>query len=327
MEVLSRLGVADAVEGSGTPIEHAELSDYKAGLLQRADTSLKGGFATIAIHRAALQNALLSSVPMGCVQLGRSCTGVEVREDSVLASFAEGESFEAVGVIGADGLSSTVRRCLFPEVTPRYSGQTSWRAVLEYELPAKFDRISAEIWAPGRRFGFSSIGGGRTYWYATVDSAAGVRVPADEAKRQLASLYREFSEPVPSIVARTDAATLIQTDLSDLPPDAPWTSGRVALLGDAAHGATPNLGQGGAQAIEDAWAIAEQLANHDDIREAFARYEKSRRAKAAMVIRRARQIGRLAHMRNPVARFIRNTALRMTPASYAQREIDKLYRV
>jgi 2-polyprenyl-6-methoxyphenol hydroxylase-like FAD-dependent oxidoreductase len=243
----------------------------------------------------------------------------------VLVRFADGQTFEASAVIGADGLASSVRASLFPEVQPNYSGQTSWRGVVDYELPQPFNRVSAEIWAPERRFGFSSIGGRRTYWYATADAPAGTRLSADDAKRKLTSLFTEFAPPVPSLIAETPGEAMIQTDLSDLDPETQWTSGRIALLGDAAHATTPNLGQGGAQAIEDAWVIADQIARRDRIEDAFAEYERRRRPKASMLIRRARQMGRMAHLGSTGARLMRNMLVRQTPASITRRELEKIY--
>jgi 2-polyprenyl-6-methoxyphenol hydroxylase-like FAD-dependent oxidoreductase len=97
------------------------------------------------------------------------------------------------------------------------------------------------------------------------------------------------------------------------------------LLGDAAHGTTPNLGQGGAQAVEDAWVIAEQIAAHDRSEDAFAAYEQVRRRKASMIIKRARQLGRVGHLRNPLGRALRNLAVRLTPANITRRELSRIY--
>jgi 2-polyprenyl-6-methoxyphenol hydroxylase-like FAD-dependent oxidoreductase len=325
LEVLARLGAAQAVKEAGTPIEIAELSDYRAGVLQRAETRSSLGHATVAIHRGALQKLLAERVPRESLCLGRQCSGVEAKDGAVLVRFADGQTFEASAVIGADGLASSVRASLFPEVQPNYSGQTSWRGVVDYELPQPFNRVSAEIWAPERRFGFSSIGGRRTYWYATADAPAGTRLSADDAKRKLTSLFTEFAPPVPSLIAETPGEAMIQTDLSDLDPETQWTSGRIALLGDAAHATTPNLGQGGAQAIEDAWVIADQIARRDRIEDAFAEYERRRRPKASMLIRRARQMGRMAHLGSTGARLMRNMLVRQTPASITRRELEKIY--
>jgi 2-polyprenyl-6-methoxyphenol hydroxylase-like FAD-dependent oxidoreductase len=99
------------------------------------------------------------------------------------------------------------------------------------------------------------------------------------------------------------------------------------LLGDAAHATTPNLGQGGCQAIEDGWALAEQLATHTDPARAFAAYERVRKPKAERIVRTARLLGDIAHLRGGLPRALRDAALRATPASVASRQSEWIYRV
>src|SRR6185436_7867152 len=123
---------------------------------------------------------------------------------------------------------------------------------------------------------------------------------------RLATLVEPFPAPVPPLIAATDAARITRTDLTDLAPIERWHRGRVALLGDAAHATTPNLGQGGAQAIEDAWVLADRLAAHDTPEAAFADYERIRMPKARMVVNTSWRFGKMAHLANPLARAARN---------------------
>ena len=101
----------------------------------------------------------------------------------------------------------------------------------------------------------------------------------------------------------------------------------VALLGDAAPAATPNLGQGAAQAIEDAFVLADQIDHSARLSDALQSYELIRQPKTRFIIERSRQIGRVAHVANPVGRAVRNLAVRFTPASVARRQMDFLYAI
>lgn len=328
MQVFDRLGIAADVQAAGQPIVTAEVYDRDAGLLGSMDIRAAArvfGFTNTALHRAALQQVLARHVGEDALQPGHELRGLEQLDDRVRLTFANGSTLDARLVVGADGARSTVRAHLFPHARLRYSGQTSYRAVTRHLLPAAFQEVSREIWGPGCRFGFSAIGQAGVYWYATRDAPEGETESAAEMKRRLAELARGFPEPVPELVATTDADAITRTDLHDLPPLRTWHDGRVVLLGDAAHATTPNLGQGGAQAVEDAYVLAEQLAAHADHAGAFAAYERVRMATAYRVVRVSRRLGRVAHIANPIGRRLRNLLLRSTPDAVVMRQMMDLY--
>jgi 2-polyprenyl-6-methoxyphenol hydroxylase-like FAD-dependent oxidoreductase len=328
LEVLDRLGVAQAVQRAGALLERAELLDYRRGVLQTIDLraiAQRYGFSTVAIHRARLHEALTAELAHGTLHLGKACQQIEQDSQAVRVQFADGSTAQGSLVVAADGVRSAVRRQLFPSAQLRYSGQSSYRAVVRAALPRELEKGGQEIWGRGCRFGFSSIGGGNVYWYATLDSPPGVKESIQQAKAQLQELFAPFPAPVQDLIAATKAELLIRTDIYDLRPLPAWYHGRVALLGDAAHATTPNLGQGGAQAIEDAWVLAESLARYPEPEQAFAAYQLLRQGKATMVVNRSWQMGKLAHLKNPLGRALRNTLMRAAPTSVGQKQFDALY--
>ena len=330
VQVLDRLGLAGAVAAGGRPTRVAELRDTRAGLLRRADMSYASDgriWPTIAIHRGRLQRILAEQLPPASIHTGKQCTGVEQDGDRATVRFADGSSTDADLVVGADGLRSAVRTSIVPDARLRYSGQTSWRGVAKYDLPAEMDGTGWEVWSAGARIGFSPIGHGEVYWYATMDAPEGGTDAPGSLAAKLAALAEPFPAPIPQIVAATDAARITRTDLTDLAPIASWHRGRVVLLGDAAHATTPNLGQGGAQAIEDAWVLADRLAAHGAVEPALADYERIRMPKARMVVNLSWRFGKMVHLSNPIARAARNLLSRAVPARIAQRQYDALYRL
>ncbi|HET7461399.1 MAG TPA: FAD-dependent monooxygenase [Longimicrobium sp.] len=330
MQVLARLGLAGAVTREGDPVRLVELRDAKAGVLQRADLSYaerEYGHPTVAIHRGRLQRVLANAAGRDTIRTGAQCTGVEQEGDRVVVRFADGAETAADVVIGADGLRSAVRESIFPGVPLRYSGQTAYRGVVRYDLPPELERMGWEVWSAGARVGFGAIGHGEVYWYLTMDAPAGGTDAPGTLRGKLDALAAPFPTPIPALIAATDPAHVIRTDLNDFAPIPRWHRGRVVLLGDAAHATTPNLGQGGAQAVEDAWVLVDRLASEPSPQAAFAAYQRIRMPKARMVVNTSWRFGKMVHLSNPLARAARNLLLRLTPESLARRQTDALYRL
>ncbi len=113
--------------------------------------------------------------------------------------------------------------------------------------------------------------------------------------------------------------------LEDLPQLARWTRGRLALLGDAADATTPNLGQGAAQALEDAAALVRAVAaTPADLPGALRDYETTRKARAELVVRRSRAVVRLADVHGLLAARLRDLAVRATPPAVTVRQLTPL---
>jgi 2-polyprenyl-6-methoxyphenol hydroxylase-like FAD-dependent oxidoreductase len=132
---------------------------------------------------------------------------------------------------------------MFPEIQLRYSGYTAWRGVVETENEAALG-LTSESWGIGARFGIVRVDRSHIYWFATSNQPAGERCTGEQRKEKLLSLFRDWHDPIHYLLDSTPAGSILQNDISDIPPFASWTQGRVTLLGDSAHPTTPNMGQG-----------------------------------------------------------------------------------
>jgi 2-polyprenyl-6-methoxyphenol hydroxylase-like FAD-dependent oxidoreductase len=328
MQVLERLGLAARVSEAGWPLQFVELRTASGTLLSTIklnEMTARYGHSIISILRADLVNILAKALAPQVLRLGSEFTHFTEESNQVRVHFRDGSEETADLLVGADGIHSRVREQMFPGVTLRYSGQTCFRGVSELALSEDLASTCREIWGGRNRFGFSAVGPRHVYWFAPQLSPQGVEDSIDLRMGHLLDSYREFPSPVPEILAATCAKDTIRTDLFDFPPISSWSRNNVVLLGDAAHAMTPNLGQGGAQAIEDAFVLAEQFEKAVSITEALDRYERIRMPRVKWIVNTAWSLGQVAHWQNPVARWARNSALRWMPSSLTVRQEDRLY--
>src|SRR5262249_45679107 len=138
---------------------------------------------------------------------------------------------------------------------------------------------------------------------------------AGQVKRQLLGVFGDWHEPIKELIEATDESKILRNDIYDIDPLPRWTDGRAALLGDAAHATTPNLGQGACQAIEDAVVLGKCLRADSNVVTALREYEARRIKRANMVVMRSRQIGVVGQWENPLACTLRDTAMRLMPQS------------
>ena len=329
MRVLDRLGLADAVSSRGVALDRLAVLTSGGRELQSVDGAEvrdRYGYATVSVLRADLHRALERALAPGTLHWGRRCTGVRADGPRPVVTFGQ-DAVEADLVVGADGVRSVVREAVAPGARLRYAGQTCTLGIARLGLPVPLARSARELWGGASRFGFSPVRPDAVYWFAPVSGppVGGTR-PVDRAHLDgLRRRYAGFADPVPALLEHSDPADAVQVDLQDLAPLPRWHRGRVVLVGDAAHAMTPNLGQGGAQSIEDAHALARALAAHPDPAVALARYEAARRPRATRVARTARWLGRAAHLRPRWARALRDGVLRATPERASRRQLDDLY--
>ncbi|MGA9748384.1 MAG: FAD-dependent monooxygenase [Nocardioides sp.] len=265
------------------------------------------------VDRTALHGVLLGALGPGSVQHGSSVRSVH--EDEVRLTDGRRVSGADV-VVGADGIRSTVRAG-WPHSPPiRYSGYVAWRAITR--RPFHLD-VVGETWGRGRRFGFAPLPDGRVYWFATANRAPDA--PATDGMGALTDLFGTWHHPIPDLLDATDSSSVQQLPIEELAhAPATFVRGRTALLGDAAHAMTPNLGQGANQALEDAATLSALLGRvagattpADAVAAALQRYDIVRTGRTAGIALQARRIGAVGQWSNPAATAIRDRAVRLTP--------------
>jgi 2-polyprenyl-6-methoxyphenol hydroxylase-like FAD-dependent oxidoreductase len=307
--VLEKLGVLPQVLASSIPTPRWDLLTPSGSSLASLHMA-KAGEQSVSTRRSDLQMALLSRVPPDSIRLGCSAEKAILHPDHVEVRLSDGSKLLASRVMVADGTHSAIRSQHWPDRGPRYRGYIGWRALVDH-VPAGWEtgRVT-ETWGRGRRFGIGHVGGGKTYWYASAN------VPAREAQlktplSQLQEDFRHWHSPIQDLLARTAPEALLQHPIADATPSWQWQkAGLLALLGDAAHPLTPNLGQGAAMALEDAWELAQCWPKAD----ALQRCESRRRLKLFRIWAASRWVGKMIQWENPVLCFIRDAQLKVLPS-------------
>lgn len=315
VRALQKLGLTDALQAIGTPCTRATIYSWQGTILSETpiDELLKKfKVASVGVHRADLQAVLLSMLAEGVVQPGTQCTGFTQNEKGVCAYFADGKEAWGDVLIGADGIHSVIRSQLFGQAKPRYAGYTAWRSVTSFQVEKEGEEF--ETWGRGKRFGFVPLNNGRVYWFATRNMPQGRGDGAMGRKGEVLDLFRGWHEPIEALIKATEESAILRNNIYDRKPLHHWGEGRITLLGDAAHPMTPNMGQGGCQAIEDALVLAVCLRNASNMEAALRAYEEKRIKRTAAIVKRSRTIGRVAQWENPLACSIRDALLKRTPS-------------
>ena len=289
--VLYHLGLGPELEATAVTPPKTEYRHYRTGQvifrMMTRDFREIYGAPYLRLHRWDLQHALitrLTETAAGALRLGSSVDRVEPGNGQVQLRFADGRSESADVVIAADGIRSTIREALFHPAPPVFAGFVAWRGLVDTrDLPPHL-RESAVAFGQGRHINRYLVRRGELLNFVAVAhrnewEAEGWMIPAP--RDEFLEEFSSFDEGTRTIISR--AAQVFKWGLFGRPWLEEWSSGRVVLLGDAAHPMLPFLGQGAANAIEDAMILARCLKSEATPEQAFALYQRTRapRARAA----------------------------------------------
>jgi 2-polyprenyl-6-methoxyphenol hydroxylase-like FAD-dependent oxidoreductase len=264
MRVLRRLGVGEAVVRAGAVLRRWSLAEARGDALFETDldTMWMGTDLTVGIARPRLHELLIDAARDVPCRLG-----VDVSE-------IDRDAFDLV--VGADGVHSAVRGS-----APAYSGAMVWRAVADWR-PSDADALAISV-GDGCFFGSFAIGPRATTAFGVVERAAFVD-PLAGRLRRLRERFAGFSGHVRGFLAALEHDAQVHVAAIETVELGDWSSRKTVLVGDAAHAGMPNMGQGGAMALEDAVVLAESLRRGPD---GLARFQARRRARVEWVQRQS----------------------------------------
>lgn len=320
VRALDALGVGEQLRERALTETEGGIRDVTGRWLSRTDVQELGRRygPVVAVHRAHLLEILRAALPATALRTGTEVTAVEADGPQVEVRHSAGTSRGDL-LVGADGIHSVVRRSLWPgHPAPRYAGYTAWRVIVDTGRPPT---SGGETWGRGERMGIVPLADGTTYLFGAANAPEGQRGPDGE----LAEMRRRFDgwhAPIPELLAAASEDAVMRHDIYDLPPLRTFVHGATALLGDAAHAMTPDLGQGANQALEDAVTLATMLSAHPAVETALTAYDHDRRARTQMIARRSRRIGKVAQWSWAPAAAARDLVLRLSPSASMLKALD-----
>lgn len=334
LRALEELGydTTDIGGARSTPARTGGLRDWRGRplLITDAVQAQREVGSMVVADRTELHRALRAPLPAGAVRTAAPVERLEAGEDAV-AVFSGGERVdEADAVIAADGIGSRLRAQLFPGHRGlRRIGRMDLRGTLPRPAEPDVEELLAGILIDrrtGAMFGLFPLGSDGLYWF--TDSPLPETVPEPERARELMlELMADWHPAVPALLAATAADDVYVDPIACLAEPLPtFASGRIALLGDAAHAMTPDLGQGASQAFEDAASLTRHLAAAEPahVAERLLRYDAQRRPRANRMMRAAERQSRLTS-RTGAAAWVRDSLLRAIPARLATRQLASIW--
>jgi salicylate hydroxylase len=264
-------------------------------------------------HRADLLAGLLSvarSADRVSLHTASPVSGARSTAEGAVLRLGSGEEVAGAAVIGADGLRSAIRRSAFKGNAPRTHGHTLYRTLLPFEaVPSSIAADAVTLWL---------LPGAHVVHYAVSNWRNFNIVAAVEESWTDENWSAQGSLPVPD-----DACDVLQSLLglpqgwlkwraASVDPLATWTSGNIALIGDAAHATLPYLAQGAAMSLEDGAVLSACLSRSNLVSEALTDFESRRRERCTRIQSQSQALGRTYHARG-LRRLARNAALKLIP--------------
>lgn len=300
VKCMNHLGMGEIMETYGGPMHFMAYHDYRHGepLTQFSLAPLveRVGHRPCPVSRTELQGEMLNFWGRDNVQFGKRVCDVEAHADGVTAYFTDGTTAHGDFLVAADGTHSVLRPYVLG-YTPerRYAGYVNWNGLVQIDETIAPATQWTTFVGEGKRVSLMPVSEGRFYFFFDVPLPAGLAEDRTTLRADLMRYFSGWAPQVQRLITTIDPQTTNRIEIHDIEPFDRLVRGKVALLGDAGHSTTPDIGQGGCAAMEDAVVLGEIFRKQHDIETALRQYETQRCSRVRDLVLKARKRCDITH--------------------------------
>ncbi|MBJ7537488.1 FAD-dependent urate hydroxylase HpxO [Marinomonas transparens] len=299
VKCMTHLGMGHIMDALGGPMHNLAYQDGFTGSVMTqfslAPLVEAVGERPCPVSRADLQSQMIDHWGREKIQFGKRIEKVKQNETGVTAYFTDGSQASGDFMIAADGTHSAVRsHVLGYQTERRYAGYVNWNGLVDVdENIAPGDQWTTFV-GEGKRVSIMPIANNRFYFFFDVPLPKGLEEDRSTVISDLKGYFKDWAEPVQILIDAIDAQATNRIEIHDIEPFDTFVKDNIALLGDAAHSTTPDIGQGGCSALEDAVVLGQcfaeaRLITNTDIKNVLKSYEKKRHFRAKDLVLKARK--------------------------------------
>ena len=274
------------------------------------------------IHRASIIGVISNELDKNSYELNKEVESIENKEN-VKIKFKDNTVSEFDTLIASDGINSTIRKSVFPEIEIRPTHQVIWRGITKFDIDADLKHTYYELFEGSLRFLFLPLNDTEMFWLAVQEKKNFSKDPSTSLKSYLLKTYCEFHPIVLNLLNRTTESDILQNELADIEPNYKnWFKNNTVFIGDSIHATTPNLGQGACQAIEDAYTLG--LCIKNNVNNSFSDYQNARLKKVEYIVKQSWKIGKMSLTSGGLQKKLLHLFLRFFPEKQYKKRFERI---
>jgi 2-polyprenyl-6-methoxyphenol hydroxylase-like FAD-dependent oxidoreductase len=318
LKIFDKLKIGNEIREKGHLIKKTILATEKLKVLKEVPFPDE----VYAIHRASIIDTISKKLDKNSFELNKELESIE-NDEIVKVSFKDNTKFEFNTLIASDGINSTIRKFIFPEIEVRKTHQIVWRGITDFDINSDLKHTYYELFEGTLRFLFLPISDTKIFWLAVQEKKNYNKDSSSSLKDYLLKTYQNFDTKTLEMLSKTDENSILENEMADIKPNyKKWYSNNTVFIGDSIHATTPNLGQGACQAIEDAYVLGLCLKSNSET--TFSDYQNFRLKKVEYVVKQSWKIGKMSLTKNSIQTKILHLLLKYLPKSQYQNRFKRL---